>query len=108
MDVRRHAAVCVAVAFVAALLAAGASAGSPPTIGSIESIGGTPQFTALGGATPSRSDNTVPFWSSSFDYAGTTYPYTMVGTSPFGVPAATTVPTESPRPSGASREGRWT
>src|SRR5206468_1573788 len=32
---------------------------------------------AIGGITALPTDNTVPHWSSSFTYAGTTYPYTM-------------------------------
>lgn len=30
----------------------------------------------------SPTPNTIPFWQSSFTYAGTTYPFTMVGTDP--------------------------
>jgi hypothetical protein len=36
---------------------------------------------------------TVPFWQSSFTYAGTAYPFQMVGTDPTGPGATTVVPT---------------
>src|SRR4051794_15002077 len=54
-----------------------------------------PKFLSEGGATPFRTANTIPYWSSSFTDPtnGVTYPYTMVGTSPFtGRNVSTTVP----------------
>lgn len=33
----------------------------------------------------------VPYWSSSFTYKGTTYPYTMIGTNPAAGSATTTI-----------------
>jgi hypothetical protein len=53
-----------------------------------------PKFTSEGGGTPSTS-KTIPYWSSSYTDPtnGVTYPYTMVGTSPFGPLQSTTVPT---------------
>jgi len=54
-----------------------------------------PKFTSEGGATPFRTTATIPYWSSSFvdPTNGVTYPYTMVGTSPFNTNSSTTVPT---------------
>jgi hypothetical protein len=45
-----------------------------------------PKFISEGGATPFRTSKTVPYWSSSFTDPtnGVTYPYTMVGTTPYG------------------------
>jgi hypothetical protein len=40
------------------------------------------------------SGTTIPYWESSFSYNGVTYPYKMVGTSPFGAPSTTTIPNE--------------
>jgi hypothetical protein len=54
-----------------------------------------PKFTSEGGATPFRTDKTIPYFSSSFTDPtnGVTYPYTMVGTNPFtGGNVRTTVP----------------
>lgn len=54
-----------------------------------------PKFISEGGATPFRTANTIPYWSSSFTDPtnGVTYPYTMVGTNPFTGNGQTTVPT---------------
>lgn len=38
------------------------------------------------------SVNTIPFWTSSFTYNGTTYPFQMVGTDPSAGSHTTTVP----------------
>ena len=51
------------------------------------------KFTAATGAGGFRTTNTIPYWSSSFTFQGTTYPFSMVGTSPVGADASTTVPT---------------
>ena len=53
-----------------------------------------PKFTSEGGATPFRTAKTIPYWSSSFTDPtnGVTYPYTMVGTSPFTGNGQTAVP----------------
>jgi hypothetical protein len=40
----------------------------------------------------SGSVNTIPFWTSSFTYNGTTYPFQMVGTDPSAGSQTTTVP----------------
>jgi len=50
-------------------------------------------FTVVGSVTD-HSGTTIPFFTSSFTYNGTTYPYSMVGTNPFTSHATTTVPTE--------------
>jgi hypothetical protein len=50
-------------------------------------------FTVVG-STTDHSGTTIPFFSSSFASGGATYSYTMVGTSPFGAGASTTVPDE--------------
>lgn len=42
--------------------------------------------------TPSPAATTIPFWQSSFEYGGATYPFEMVGASPMTDPASTTVP----------------
>src|SRR5207253_1197791 len=54
-----------------------------------------PMFTTVGSATPFRTSKTVPYWSSSFTDPtnGVTYPYTMVGSSPFEPAAQTTIGT---------------
>ena len=49
--------------------------------------------TTGGGAVPAAGARTVPFFSDSFSFNGTTYPYTMVGTNPRTSNATTTVPT---------------
>jgi len=53
-----------------------------------------PKFTSEGGATPFRTDKTIPYWSSSFvdPTNNVTYPYTMVGTNPSSGNVTTTVP----------------
>src|SRR4051794_37716867 len=50
-------------------------------------------FTTLGSA-PSHSGTTVPYFTSSFRYAGVTYPYQMVGTNPFRSGATTRIANE--------------
>src|SRR5262249_48236770 len=52
-----------------------------------------PLTTTIGSANPAAGAVTIPHWSSSFTYNGVTYPYTMVGSSPFSAPRQTTVPT---------------
>lgn len=54
-----------------------------------------PKFLSEGGATPFRTSKTIPYWSSSFvdPTNQVTYPYTMVGTSPFTTNGSTTIPT---------------
>jgi hypothetical protein len=49
--------------------------------------------TTVGGLQPSASAQTVPFFSDSFSFNGTVYPYTMVGTNPRTSQATTVVPT---------------
>jgi hypothetical protein len=49
--------------------------------------------TTVGGGQPEAGAQTVPFFSDSFTFNGTTYPYTMVGTNPRTSNATTTVPT---------------
>ncbi|HKS70381.1 MAG TPA: hypothetical protein VJQ45_08170 [Ktedonobacterales bacterium] len=51
------------------------------------------QFSTGAGAGGFRTTNTIPYWSSSFTFNGTSFPFTMVGTSPFTTDATTTVPT---------------
>jgi hypothetical protein len=56
---------------------------------------GTPQsVTEPVGTSVQHTATTIPYWSSSFTYNGTTYPYTMVGTNPAQGSATTTIPTE--------------
>ncbi len=56
---------------------------------------GSPQFTTEPmGTSVQHTATTIPYWSSSFTYNGTTYPYTMVGTNPAAGSATSTVSTE--------------
>jgi hypothetical protein len=71
----------VAIALIA-LLAAAAPAGAA-----------VKPFTTLGSA-PNHSGTTIPYFSSSFTYGGVTYPYQMVGTSPFTSGATTRIANE--------------
>jgi hypothetical protein len=54
-----------------------------------------PMFTTVDGTTAFRTSTTIAYWSSSFTDPtnGVTYPYTMVGTSPFAGNGQTTIPT---------------
>ena len=54
-----------------------------------------PMFTTIDGAPSFRTSKTIPYWSSSFTDPtnGVTYPYTMVGTSPYAGNGQTTVST---------------
>jgi hypothetical protein len=49
--------------------------------------------TTYGSANPSIGARTIPYFADSFDFGGTAYPYTMVGTNPRTSTATTTVPT---------------
>jgi hypothetical protein len=51
------------------------------------------QFSTSAGAGGFRTTNTIPYWSSSFTFNGTTFPFTMVGTNPFTTDSSTTVRT---------------
>lgn len=56
---------------------------------------GSPQFAKESlNTSVQHSATTIPNWSSSFTYNGTTYPYTMVGTNPASGSASSTIPTE--------------
>jgi hypothetical protein len=68
---------------LAALLASAAAASAAPL----------KLTTTVGGVQPSAGAQTVPFFSDSFSFNGTVYPYTMVGTNPRTSQATTTVPT---------------
>jgi hypothetical protein len=72
-----------------------ASSSSQPYNASWFAATAKPKFLSEGGATPFRTTATIPYWSSSFTDPtnGVTYPYTMVGTSPFSTNSSTTVPT---------------
>jgi hypothetical protein len=70
------------VAALVVLLAAAAPAGAA-----------VKPFTTLGSA-PNHSGTTVPFFTSSFTYQGTTYRYQMVGTNPFRSGATTRIANE--------------
>jgi hypothetical protein len=48
--------------------------------------------TTLGHATPRTGVQTIPYFSDSFSFGGTTYPYYMVGTDPRTSRATTVVP----------------
>lgn len=43
---------------------------------------GTAQYSTNGSASPSHTANTIPYWTSSFTWNGTSYPYQMVGANP--------------------------
>lgn len=80
------------VAISAFALAGGLGAHDAHASGGIQGDGQiTPKFTTDGGVSGFRTANTVPYWSSSFNYGGKTYPYTMVGTNPL-TNTSTTVP----------------
>jgi uncharacterized protein (DUF2141 family) len=49
--------------------------------------------TTVGGVQPGAGARTVPFFSDSFTFNGTAYPYTMVGTNPRASRVTTTVGT---------------
>ena len=51
------------------------------------------KFTAATGAGGFRTTNTIPYWSSSFTFKGTTFPFSMVGTNPSTTDTTTTIPT---------------
>lgn len=55
---------------------------------------GNPKTQGVARRAASASVSTIPVWSDSFTFQGTTFPYTMVGTSPFAAAATTVVPTE--------------
>ncbi len=59
---------------------------SPPT--------GTPAPTPTATATPSGAVVTIPYWQSSFTYAGKTYTYKMVGSNPMTLGTSTTIGVE--------------
>jgi hypothetical protein len=95
--IARHKAQTLALTAAALVAAACSDNKEPPTApGAAQSSGpvynatwfaanAKPKFTSEGGASPFRTDKTIPYWSSSFTDPtnGVTYPYTMVGTSPF-------------------------
>ncbi len=54
---------------------------------------GTPMFTTVASGSAPDNPVTLPHWSSSFTYQGTTYPFTMVGSAPALGSATTTIPT---------------
>lgn len=74
----------------AAPVGAGGSSGS--TVGG-DGIG-SPQFSTLDAGGAPNAPITIPTWTSSFDYQGVTYPFTMIGTDPSLGSATTTIPTE--------------
>lgn len=81
----KHRLTAVAALAVTALLVLSASASAARSL--------KPLSTTIGGAHPAAGAKTIPFWSSSFSYQDHTYPYSMVGSSPFAGSRQTTVPT---------------
>ena len=81
----------------AACIAGSAAAKAPPgyTAAQFDATAKA-KFTTDTGAEPFRTSKTIPYWGSSFTDPtnGVTYPYTMVGTNPYGAPVTTTVPSE--------------
>src|SRR5438105_5586278 len=80
---------------VAAAVAGGFGAsvqhGQSITLPVVQEVG-TPRFAVDESATPLRTSRTIPYWSSTFTDPtnGVTYPYTMVGTSPFAASLSST------------------
>jgi hypothetical protein len=72
------AALALGLAVPAGAIAMSRSKPSPPVVVEI----GSPTYGTDGSASAQKDATTVPTWASSFDFAGTTFPYTMVGTSP--------------------------
>jgi hypothetical protein len=81
----------------AACIAGSAAAKAPPGFNAAQfDATAKAKFTTDTGAEPFRTSKTIPYWGSSFTDPtnGVTYPYTMVGTNPYGAPVTTTVPSE--------------
>ena len=93
MRLRPLIACCVAALAAAPAALALGTASSIPAVPNLDSIGATAKFGSVGDRKLGRAGATIPFWSSSFVAGGVSYPYAMVGTSPFGPAASTTVPT---------------
>jgi hypothetical protein len=43
---------------------------------------------------PAQAISTIPFWSDQFSFGGSTFPFAIIGTSPFSAPATTVVQSE--------------
>jgi hypothetical protein len=83
-SVRVGAVLAVLCACLASTATAGASTGA---------LGVGRFTTTIGHATPHSGIRTIPYFSDSFSFDGTTYPYDMVGTDPRTSRATTVVPT---------------
>jgi hypothetical protein len=90
---RRILAFSSAAGCLALALTTGSTTGAASSVPQVKSVG-TPIFVNGPSATPPAGTPTVHTWSSSFTYGGVNYPYTMMGTSPFGPDATTVTPTE--------------
>src|SRR5437867_1147885 len=55
-------------------------------------VQGRADFVAESAGAISPGARTIPTWRGSFDYGGTVYPYSMVGTNPAAGAARTVVP----------------
>jgi hypothetical protein len=89
--VRGCAALCLAVMGLVGASAAPAAAQVTPHRGLPS--GARPMSTARAHGSSVRSGTeTIKYWSGSFTYQGTTYPYTMVGTDPAAGSKTTSVP----------------
>ncbi len=67
---------------------------APETRATVQRGGAMAATTGLMTPSPSPSASTIPFWQSSFQYGGVTYPFEMVGTNPMANAASTMIPTE--------------
>lgn len=75
-------------------MAAPGAAPAAPALGGTALPGGIGSFTGtLGHAAPVGGVVTIPYFTDSFSYNGTVYPYYMVGTDPRTSNTTTTVPT---------------
>jgi hypothetical protein len=81
----------VLVAVMIGCAAAGAQASVQTSRGAGSGTTAPIKTAVFGGADPTGS-RTVPYFTDSFTFAGTVYPYRMVGTSPLTSTGTTTVP----------------
>jgi hypothetical protein len=89
--------VCAAVLAVATATVVGVGSASTGTDGAAfvdtAQVQGKADFEAEPAGAIAASASSVPRWSGSYEYGGTTYPFTMVGTDPAARPARTVVKT---------------
>jgi hypothetical protein len=82
--------VAITLAIVVTFAVGGTHAASSPVPDDGQVVA---KFAAATGSGGFRTTNTIPYWSSSFTFHGTTFPFSMVGTNPSTTDTTTTVPT---------------